>query len=336
MTLPMEPLLPLAVDPCELRQADAIMSAPPTEEDEPTPPPATSASPEPEPQPYHTITPGGTEQPSATTRATGDDAGLATAGSSSRRPWLGSMEKQTADGAEMAAAGSSGRRARLGSMERETSVWHQEQPSGAELSGYVDEKLPSWMSPTLGSAPQATVLDISLEKQELAEPTTLDQHDMPEIDDIANDEERDLIELDLVGQIAALQRKLEAVQDSEGEDDLDEESMLQEALLEDTPLPNQDQPSRVLLLTYQLPIRCWRDVKGVIQWEPTNGEANLANAVKGVPQATQVVWFGQIHEAATGDIREDEREGLIKRLATEDARFSMVPIFLPKPLVEKW
>ena len=178
-----------------------------------------------------------------------------------------------------------------------------------EGEGGGDNPLPSWMSQTLGLKQSAQMPRV--EQLEQLEPLImvdeLEQQEPPDVP--TTDEQRTVVELDLIGQIAALQRKLDAATQPEEQDDVDQEEVLQ-AILEDPPLPKQGGPSRVLLLTYQLPIRCFRDRDGTIQWNPTSGEANLAHAMAGVPESTEVVWFGQIHEADTGDIREDEKGDL--------------------------
>lgn len=180
--------------------------------------------------------------------------------------------------------------------------------TGIGLGG-GDVLRPSWMSPNLGV--KQTSQTPRVEQLEQLEPPIqvddLEQQEPPEVP--TTDEERTVVELDLIGQIAALQRKLTDVTRPQNQDEVDEEEALQ-AILEAPPLPKQDSPSRVLLLTYQLPIRCFRDEHGTIQWTPSNGEANLARAMAGVPEATEVVWFGQIHEAETGAIRDDEKEEL--------------------------
>ena len=175
--------------------------------------------------------------------------------------------------------------------------------------GDIDSARPSWMSPSLG-VKQSTQTP-RVEQLEQLEPRfvvdELEQQQPPDVP--TTDEQRAVVELDLIGQIAALQRKLDAATQLDVQDDVDQEEVLQ-AILEDPPLPKQGGPSRVLLLTYQLPIRCFRDQHGIIQWTPTSGEANLAHAMAGVPDSTEVVWFGQIHESDTGDIRDDEKGDL--------------------------
>jgi hypothetical protein len=184
-----------------------------------------------------------------------------------------------------------------------------EQGGGGGGGGGIDSPLPSWMSPSLG-VKQSTQTP-RVEQLEQLEPRILvdelEQQQPPDVP--TTDEQRTVVELDLIGQIAALQRKLDAATQPDVQDDVDQEEILQ-AILEDPPLPKHGGPSRILLLTYQLPIRCSRDQHGIIQWTPTSGEANLAHAMAGVPDSTEVVWFGQIHESDTGDIREDEKADL--------------------------
>jgi hypothetical protein len=197
--------------------------------------------------------------------------------------------------------------------------------------GYGDVLRPSWMSPNLGAKPISETPRV--EQLEQRDPPILvdelEQQEPPEVP--TTDEERTVVELDLIGQIAALQRKLEAVTEPKNQDDMDEEEALQ-AMLEDPPLPKQDGPSRVLLLTYQLPIRCFRDEQGLVQWRPSNGEANLAHAMAGVPDATEVVWFGQIHEADTGDIRDDEKQDLSAHAAAATPPMACRPPVSSSPL----
>lgn len=181
-------------------------------------------------------------------------------------------------------------------------------PAAAKGVGAADEVRPSWMSPNLGAKPVAHTPRVE-QLEQLRPPIQVDalEQQRPEIP--TSDEQRAVVELDLIGQIAALQRELDAVTQPREQDDIDEALALQ-AILEGPPLPKQGGPSRVLLMTYQLPIRCFRDKDGVIQWTPTSGEANLAHAMAGVPDSIDVVWFGQIHEADTGDIRDDEKDDL--------------------------
>eukprot|EP01043_Picozoa_sp_COSAG02_P004223 COSAG02_NODE_108_length_36286_cov_19.437478_26_plen_1336_part_00 len=248
----------------------------------------------------------------------------------------------------------------------EVEVGVEEEDGGG--GGGADGPRPSWMSPSLGvkQSTQAPRVEQLEQLEPLFVVDELEQQEPPDVP--TTDEQRVVVELDLIGQIAALQRKLDAAMQPEAQDDVDQEEALQ-AILEDPPLPTQGGPSRVLLLTYQLPVQCFRDEHGTIQWTPTSGEANLAHAMAGVPDSTEVVWFGQINEADTGDIREDEKADLgartclaaglissarvrvkcvslctdwpflscaVKQLRTADSRFSMVPVFLPKATVEKW
>lgn len=181
-------------------------------------------------------------------------------------------------------------------------------PAAATGADADDEALPSWMSPNLGAKPTAHTPRVE-QLEQLRPPIQVDalEQQRPEVP--TSDEQRAVVELDLIGQIAALQRELDAVTQPGEQDDIDEALALQ-AILEEGPLPNQGSPSRVLLMTYQLPIKCFRDKDGAIQWTPTSGEANLAHAMAGVSDSIEVVWFGQIHEADTGEIRDDEKDDL--------------------------
>eukprot|EP01043_Picozoa_sp_COSAG02_P099989 COSAG02_NODE_36085_length_459_cov_0.863889_2_plen_123_part_01 len=86
--------------------------------------------------------------------------------------------------------------------------------------GDIDSARPSWMSPSLG-VKQSTQTP-RVEQLEQLEPRfvvdELEQQQPPDVP--TTDEQRAVVELDLIGQIAALQRKLDAATQLDVQDDI--------------------------------------------------------------------------------------------------------------------